>query len=161
MRISRVVAGTATVVALVSGCASSIGGSASTGSSVTSGPYTCRPAVDASACGQVGKIAADDVKRRGGGGAATLVQFVASTREKANKAAGGDIVPGDQKVYLIQITGNFIGGPDSYPCCTAPSPKPFTELTAIVDASTFMGLDNGMSSQPADLSSLGTVITVQ
>jgi hypothetical protein len=70
----------------------------------------------------------------------------------------GDIVEGNQPVWVIQVEGSteFVCNACSRPAGAA-APRG-TFLTLVVDATTFQGLDGGIGPTRAGLGQLGTVI---
>ncbi len=104
------------------------------------------------------KIAENGVATEGGRDV-TSADAVLTTRDKANAAASGAIIPSDEAVYLIQVKGHFTAygaslsqGSSGYP--TGPY------LTLIAEASNGQVVDWGVGSKGADLASLGTVIAL-
>jgi hypothetical protein len=94
-----------------------------------------------------------------GGQDVTSADAVLTTRDKANAAASGAVIPSDEAVYLIQLKGQFT----AYGASLAQNATGYPTgayLTLIAEASNGQVVDWGVGSQGADLASLGTVIAL-
>ena len=99
-----------------------------------------------------------------GDAAPTLIQHVLTTRQRANLAAGGDKVPGDNPSYLVAIRGNYTvqrALPPIPPGAPAPTQTTanYSVITLVVDASTGQITDYGISDEYPNLDSVGAVST--
>jgi hypothetical protein len=85
-------------------------------------------------------------------------QAVGSTHARAVAATMGDGVEDDQPVWVIQVEGaaEFVCDQCSFPQGAAAPRGRFQVL--IVGASTFQGLDFGLSDKKSDLTKLGQVV---
>ena len=83
----------------------------------------------------------------------TKATAVRSTRKAAVTASSGADVDTDQSSYLIVLHGHFVGYAAKLPR-GAPLPRG-SVLTIVVDASTDLVTDWGISDRPPDTSSLG------
>jgi hypothetical protein len=94
----------------------------------------------------------------GMGGSVKSAQAVKSRHAVAEATISGDVVPGNQRVWTIQVEGvdEFVCRSCTYPAGATPPTGRF--LTVVVDAKTFATTDGGLGSAKVDLSSLGTVI---
>lgn len=94
-----------------------------------------------------------------GGRDVTSADAVLTTADKANAAASGAIIPSDEAVYLIQVTGHFTAyGASLSQNATGYPTGPY--LTLIAEASNGQVVDWGIGGKAADLASLGTVIAL-
>ena len=125
------------------------------------GPSTPVPGqpVPASAVGRLTAIAERAVAVNGGHSVAWASAVVA-TREKAlTSATPGDTIPNDAKtvVYLVTMRGHFIASAASVP--PGGHAPTGTYMSIVIDATTFQGLDGGLSSRPPPVApaSLGPV----
>jgi hypothetical protein len=91
-------------------------------------------------------------------GSIKTAQAVKSRHSTAERAISGDIVPGNEPVWAIQVEGahEFVCHSCSYPAGAAPPRGRY--FTLIVDAKTFATTDFGLDSSRADLAELGTVM---
>ncbi|MDP9164693.1 MAG: hypothetical protein M3O32_01260 [Actinomycetota bacterium] len=93
-------------------------------------------------------------------GHADKAEAVKSTHSTGEKlASGGDIVQGNEPVWIVQVEGTFT-------CNSCSHPQGFRGtiaghyLTITVDASTWRDTDFGIGDRRADLAKLGKVIDV-
>ncbi len=93
-------------------------------------------------------------------GHADKAEAVKSTHATGEKvASGGDIVQGNEPVWIVQVEGTFT-------CNLCSHPQGFRGtiaghyLTITVDASTWRDTDFGIGDRRADLAKLGKVIDV-
>ncbi|MGO9902987.1 MAG: hypothetical protein ACLP0J_25620 [Solirubrobacteraceae bacterium] len=87
----------------------------------------------------------------------SLIQHAEATRQAANLAAGGDIVPGSDPSILIAERGTFTA-PNAPRPAGAPAPNG-TVFTMVVDIATGQVTDTGITDDYPNLASLGTVTT--
>jgi hypothetical protein len=88
----------------------------------------------------------------------TSIAYTEGTRDAANRIAGGDIVPGSQRSYLVAIRGRFVLRGVSRPMGARP-PRG-TVLTLVLDARIWQVTDIGLSNRYPRLGRLGAVRTV-
>jgi hypothetical protein len=95
---------------------------------------------------------------RSDGGDVATAEAVPSTHATAVRVTMGDIVQGNQPVWVIQVQGRtqFVCNACSRPAGAAAPRGRF--LTLVVDATTLQTLDDGIGPTGADLGQLGTVI---
>jgi len=94
------------------------------------------------------------------GGTIKAAQAVRSTHARAVAVTSGGIIEGDQPVWVIQVegVGEFVCNSCSVPAGASAPHGRFQ--TFVVDASTFRTLDFGLSDTDANLTQLGTVVTL-
>jgi len=89
----------------------------------------------------------------------TVGDAVLTTRQAAVTATSGDVVNTNQPAYLVQLQGHFTAlGASVPPGAKLPTG---TYLMFIVDASSGLVSDWGVSDRKADLSALGSVIALR
>ena len=99
------------------------------------------------------------VREAGGdAGKIKVAEAVKSTHARAVRVTSGDLVSGNQPVWVVQVEGYrpFVCTSCSHPY-GVPAPRGRFR-TVIVDATTFAITDDGTGSKGADLGSLGTVV---
>ena len=153
------------VVGLSAGCASSGTSTASPSSSHSSASSVSRSQSSASTAGADSQTAhrlwllAVSGARQNGGTVLTA-EAVKSSHGKAVQATMGEGVQGDTPVWVLQVEGTkpFVCGVCRVPAgASAPTGR---YLTYILDQQTFAQSDFGVTATGADLSQLGTVITL-
>jgi hypothetical protein len=92
------------------------------------------------------------------GGDVATAEAVRSTHARAVRVTMGDLVQGNQPVWVIQVEGStqFVCNACSRPAGAAAPRGRF--LTMVADAATLQVLDGGIGPTRADLGQLGTVI---
>lgn len=94
----------------------------------------------------------------------SLIQHTKCTRAKANRVAGGAVVPGEEESYLIAIQGHFTV-PRRRPPIPPGLPVPvettdtYSVMTLVVNVATGAPTDSGLSNDYPDLAAVGSVIT--
>jgi hypothetical protein len=83
------------------------------------------------------------IAREMGDRAPCRIVWVATRRQAANRAAGGDIVDSNQPVYLVAVRGRFVDRMASVPAGAA-APRG-TVLTLVLDRAHLRVLDLGLS----------------
>lgn len=101
-----------------------------------------------------------DSAARSDGGTVKAAQAVRSTRAAAVMLTSQGVIDDNQPVWLVQVEGiaDFVCNACSRPSGAAAPRGRF--LTMIVGATTFVGMDFGLDSTKADLSRLGTVLSL-
>lgn len=148
--------------ALALACGVALAACASTSSPAPATSSTSRPAaarsqdVDSQLRRQLWELATRAAKSDGGDVA--TAESVRSTHATAVRVTIGDVVQGNQPVWVIQVEGRteFVCNACSRPAAAAAPRGRF--LTLVVDVTTLQVLDDGIGATRGDLGQLGTVI---